>query len=264
MKSLTKSTSHLISALRNRAISLIVWIFTNRKKIIISSLILIFLIMIASLSFTAYIYIKYRPLIYSILDKDYTYKFERVVKARLAAPVRVKMPIEQEVEFPFKHDLRIKFPFKDVLSIPLKHKFKIDLDEPITILIDHTFPINETVHLNTVFPIDTKTSVNIFGIKKDIGIKGNIPVDYHVPIKHDFHYQDKISFISPEPIIIPIDNVFDIPLDIVLDVNLPIDMSLKVPLKIDFDTEFFLEQKIPVLIEFDISFNPLKGIEITQ
>ncbi|MDY6935520.1 MAG: hypothetical protein SVZ03_15005 [Spirochaetota bacterium] len=233
-------------------------------RIIIFVIILFFLIFLGFIGVTTYVFFKYRPVIWSFLDTDYTYKFDRLVNAQLAAPIRISLPVEQRINIPFKKLLRAKVPFKTVLSIPINKTFELPFEKPISVYLDHVFPVNEVVHLDTKLPIDTVTTISLFGINKDVRVKGDFPVDFDIPIDHKFRINDNISFLPKEPVSVPINHTFDVPVDIVVDVNFPIDVDLDVPLKLDFETDLTIDQKLPVIIEFEIIFNPLKGIEIKQ
>ena len=234
-----------------------------RKAIFI--FVIFFSLMITGfIGLSIYFYIEYRPLISSIINAGYTYKFKRKIFAKLAGPVRIKLPIEQQVTLPFKQIFRARVPFKTTFSIPVNQTFSLPIKEPISIYINHKFPIKEKVHINTTFPIDTTATVSLFGIDKDVKVKGNFPLNVKVPIDHKFHFDERISFKMTEPINVPIDQTFDIPIDVIVDAKFPIDMEITVPLKLYFDTDINIDQKIPVLIEFDMIFSPLKGIEVIQ
>ncbi len=272
-KELKKGKSTSIFNSLNKVIGDFIYSFIDqvivpRKKVVIPIIITIFIffsiLSIGVIGVSTYYIIKYRHVVYSFFTSGYTYKYKRQLEVKLASPIRIKLPIEQEITVPFKKRLSTRVPFKAVLSIPVKHTFDIPFEEPLKIHVNHAFPVKEFVKINSVFPIDTTVTVSVFGIDKDVRINGEFPLNVDVPIDHEFSFNETIEFQSMEPISVPVNYVFDVPVDIEVDVDIPIDMELTVPLKIDIDTDLIIEEKLPLILEFDMIINPFKGIEIIQ
>lgn len=233
-------------------------LITARKKLLIALVICFACIII----FGVFFFIKSTPVLWSMLNNDYKFHFTTQVWAKLAAPVRVNMPIDQTFKVPFKDKIHVKLPFKTVMSMPINQTFDIPFRKPVKINLDHTFPINEVVHLKAVIPIDTVANISLFGINKDLGVRGTFPVDVDVPVVHNFRLNDTFDFTVKDPVRIDINDVFNVPIDMNVDMDLPVDMILNVPMKIDFNTEIEINEKLPVIMEFDVIINPLKGVNI--
>lgn len=247
-----------LHSLRSEIKSYIAETFQSRKKFFLS-LILAFLTLMI---FCAFYLIKTIPTTWNFLNSDYKYHVKTLVWVNIGAPVNISVPTDEIFQIPFKETLDLTVPFKAVIPIPINQNFEIPIEKPVSIKLDHTFPIKETVRVKTVVPLDTTTQVKAFGISKNVAIKADVPFDAEVPIDHPFRLNDTLSFNVKEPLSIFINHTFNVPMDLMVDVELPLDLKVAVPMKFNYKTQIDVKEKIPIIVEFDIVINPLGGIKI--
>ncbi len=228
-------------------------------QIIFSALMIIFTLMFSVILFLIY---QNWDLIKTISTSGYSFNTSIEVLARIETPVKVSAPLEQNIKLPFKENLHINLPIKTTLSVPIVNTFEIPIEKPISITIDHKFPVNEVVAIDVMAPIDSDVNAKLFGIEKSVKIHGELPIKLDVPISHEFRFKDTFKLRVIDPISMPIDHVFNIPVEIDIDTYIPVDVMLDIPVKLNLDSEILIKDEIPVILDLDINFNPLKGITV--
>ena len=233
--------------------------FVRTRKKVFSGLALLFSTVIICGSI---LLVQSIPSAWRFLRSDIKYHVKTLVWVNIGAPVKITIPIKEVFLIPFKENLDVSVPVKGMIPIPIHHTFDFPVEKPIVINLDHSFPIKETLNVKTVVPINSTTNVNLFGINKNVDIKADIPVNFDFLLDHPFHFKEKMSLELTEPLSVYIDHTFNVPIDMTVDVNLPLDLDISVPLDFEYKTDITIKDKIPIIVEFDIVVNPLKGIRI--
>ncbi len=228
-------------------------------RIFFSSLMILFTFISGVILFLVY---QNRDLIKTISTSGHTFTTSIEVLARIETPVKIFAPLEKNIKLPFKQNLHVNVPIKTTLSVPIINTFDVPIEKPISISIDHKFPVNEVVAIDVMAPIDSDVDAKLFGIEKNIKIHGELPIKLDVPISHEFRLNDTFKLSVIDTISMPINHIFDIPVEIDIDATIPVDVTLDIPVKIDLESEIFIKDEIPVILDLEINFNLLKGITI--
>jgi hypothetical protein len=112
------------------------------------------------------------------------------------------------------------------------------------------FHADERLNIKTEFPFETKVTIKILGVNTDVPVKGVIPLNIDIPLKHDFHIKDTLAVKPQGSLPFPINSVFDVPLDFMLHGKVPIDGMLAAPIKDKFNTDVILKDRLPITLEF--------------
>ena len=113
--------------------------------------------------FAFFIY-KHRALIGQLAKDGYSFNTSAVVMVKLDAPVSVNAPVKQNFKVPFKEVVHVKAPVKTQIPVHINKIFSIQTDNPIQITIDHKFPLNEIIRIDTVFPVNSEIDATVFGL----------------------------------------------------------------------------------------------------
>lgn len=205
------------------------------------------------LAFSTYFLVKYGPFMLSLYEQKYIFK--RIVTASADSNIPVSASIDQVLSVPVKKDIHFSYPLKTAINVPVNHTFYVPFDKPINIPIDHVFRVDENIRFKSEVPFETTVNIKIFGMNKEVPVKGTIPLDMVIPIKHDFHIQDTIAVKSKNPIPFPMKYTFDVPVDIMLKGDIPIDEVISVPIKSQINADVMLKKKFPVTVEFSAFFD---------
>ena len=209
-------------------------------------------VFIIFISFATYFLLKYGPAILI---------YKRIITASVDSSIPVSASVDQVIRIPLKKNVHYSVPFKSVIKLPVNQKFQVAFDKPLNIPIDHVFHVDETIRFKTEVPFETKVTINIFGINKDVPVKGIIPLNMAIPLKHDFHIKDTIAVKPQEPITFPVNSTFEVPVDVLLKGEVPVDEMISVPIKDRINADVMLKDKIPVTLEFSSFFGKKKVIK---
>lgn len=216
-------------------------------------------IFIIFIIFLLYFFVKYGPVVLSLYEQRYIYK--RIITASVDSSLPVTASVDHTFQIPIKNNFDYAVPVKTVVSLPVNQKFNITFDKPLNIPIDHVFHVDEKLNVKTEFPFETKVTVKILGVNTDVPVKGVIPLNLVIPLKHDFHIKDTLAIKPQEALPFPINSVFDVPLDFVLKGKVPIEGMISVPIKDKFNADVILRDKLPVTLQFSSFFDHKNLIE---
>lgn len=212
--------------------------------------------------FLLFLVVKHHETIFYMLKNGYTYQTSAEVMIKVDTPVKVDSPVKKTLQIPINQLIHVTVPVKTSVTIPVKQNFYVDLKKPIAIKIDHEFPVHDIVSINFTAPVDTDIMATAFGVSKNVHIKGGIPISFDVPISQNFRVNDTFMLKINDPIAIPVSHVFQIPVETKIDVDVPVNLLMDVPLNTKIQTDIMIQGEVPVLIDFEINFDLLKGITI--
>ena len=222
-------------------------------------LIIALFVFIIFISFLIYFFVKYVPVVQSLYEQRYIYK--KTITASVDSSFPVLASVDQEFHVPIKQNFPYSAPIKTVIKVPVNQTFNVTFDKPLNIPIDQVFRVNEKINLKTEFPFETKVTIKILGVNTEVPVKGVIPLNMMIPVKHDFHIKDNMAVQLQEPIAVPINSIFDVPVDFILKGYVPIDETISVPIKDKFNADVILKDRIPVTLEFSSFFGNKKTIK---
>lgn len=206
-----------------------------------------------------YFFVKYGPIVLSLYEQRYIYK--RIITATVDSSLPVSASVDHTFHIPIKNEFDYAVPVKTVVKLPVNQKFNITFDKPLDIPIDHVFHVDEKINVKTEFPFETKVNIKILGVSTEVPVKGVIPLNVVIPLKHDFHIKDTMAIKPREALPVPVNSVFDVPLDFVLRGKVPVEGMISVPIKDNFDADVMLKDKLPVTLQFSSFFDQKKVIE---
>jgi len=221
-------------------------------------LISIFFVFMMFVAFLIYFFVKYGPIVLSLYEQRYIYK--KVITASVDSSFPVSATIDQVSQIPIKENFQYSVPVKTVIKAPVNQKIIVPFDKPLNIPIDHVFRLDEKINVKTDFPFETKVTIKMFGVNKDVPVKGVIPLNIVIPLKHDIHIKDTLAVTPQESITFPINSIFEVPVDFTLKGEAPIDRTISVPIKDKFNADVMLKDRIPVTLEFGSFFANKKFI----
>ncbi|KFZ44524.1 hypothetical protein DS62_00540 [Smithella sp. SC_K08D17] len=216
-------------------------------------------VFIVFVAFLIYFFVKYGPIVLSLYEQRYIYK--RIITASVDSSIPASASIDHTFHIPIKNEFDYAVPVKTVVKVPVNQKFNVTFDKPLNIPIDHVFRMDEKLNIKTEFPFETKVTIKILGVNIDVPVKGVMPLNLVIPLKHDFHIKDTLAVKLQESLPVPINSVFDVPLDFVLHGKTPIDGMLSVPIKDTVNVDVILRDKLPVTLQFSSFFDQKKVIE---
>lgn len=208
--------------------------------------------------FLTYFFVKYGPVVLSLYEQRYIYK--RIITASVDSSLPVSASIDHTFHVPIKKEFDYAVPVKTVVKLPVNQKFNVTFDKPLNVPIDHVFHIDEKVNIKTDFPLDTKVTVKVFGINTNVPVKGIIPLDIMVPLRHDFRIRGTLAIKPEEALSFPVNSVFDVPLDFMLKGKVPVEGTISIPIKDKFNADVMLRDKLPVTLQFSSFFGQKKFI----
>jgi len=221
-------------------------------------LIIILSVFLSFVAFLVYFFVKYGPIVLSLYEQRYIYK--KVITASVDSSFPVSATIDQVSQISIKKDFQYSVPVKTVVRVPINQTFNVTLDKPLNIPIDHVFHVDEKIDVKTQFPFETKVAIKILGVNTDVPVKGVIPLNMVIPVKHDFHIKDILTVKPQETMALPINSILDVPIDFTLKGNVPVDGTIPAVLKDKFNAEVMLKDRIPVTLEFGSFFTNKKFI----
>jgi hypothetical protein len=207
---------------------------------ILVSIIAVFAIFFICIS--GYFFVRYGPVMLNLAKKDF------MIEKTVGINTKTSIPITAAIK-------EINFPIKTNFKIPVDYTFYIPLEKPIYVPIDHTFHLNENIHITAQVPFNTTVTTTILGVKTTLPIKGVIPIDTMIPINHDLHVSDTIAIKSNDPIPVPVHHTFDVPVNISLN-GKSADSSF-IPSGSTIDADVTIKGEIPITAEF----NPFYDME---
>jgi len=219
-------------------------------------LIIALFVFIIFISFLIYFFIKYGPVVLGLYEQRYIYK--KIITASVDSSFPVSASIDQVSQIPIKENFQFSVPVKTVIKAPVNQKIIVPFDKPLNIPIDHVFRLDEKINVKTEFPFETKVTIKILGVKTDVPVKGVIPLNIMIPLKHDIHIKDTLAVTPQESLAFPINSIFEVPVDFTLKGEAPIERTISVPIKEKFNAEVMLKEKIPVTLEFSSFFGNKK------
>lgn len=231
----------------------------NNSRIFRFFLISASFVFIIFISFLIYFFVKYGPIVLSLYEQRYIYK--RIITATVDSSLPVSASIDHTFHIPIKNEFDYAVPVKTVVKVPVNQKFNVTFDKPLNIPIDHVFHVDENINVKTEFPFETKVTIKILGVTTDVPVKGVIPLNMMIPLKHDFHIKDTMAVKPQESLPFPINSVFDVPLDFILHGKVPIDGMISVPIKDKFNADIILKDRLPITLEFSSFFDQKKVVE---
>ena len=237
-------------------------VFQHYKKFFYVALSIFLFSIITCTIMAAIFFIKNHDLVIDVIKNGYTFRTSAEVMIRVNSPVTVNSPVKKILKIPVKNTFSVEVPVKTSVVIPVEKNFMVELKKPIAINIDHMFPVKEMVPINFTAPVDTDVVVKTFGVSKKVHISGGIPIKFDVPIFQEFRVNDTFMLKINEPISIPISHVFTIPIETQIKTDVPVDLLLDIPLDTKIDTNIMIQGEVPVLIDFEINFDLLKGISV--
>jgi len=217
-----------------------------------------FFIFIIFIAFLTYFFVKYGPIVLSLYEQRYIYK--RIITASVDSSLPVLVSVDHTFHIPIKNEFDYAVPVKTVVKLPVNQKFNITFDKPLDIPLDHVFHVDEKINVKAEFPFETKVNIKILGVSTEVPVKGVIPLNMVIPLKHDFHIKDTLAIKPQEALPFPVNSVFDVPLDFVLKGKVPIEGMISVPIKDKFDADVMLKDKLPVTLQFSSFFDQKKVI----
>ena len=216
-------------------------------------------VFIVFVAFLIYFFVKYGPIVLSLYEQRYIYK--RIITVSVDSSIPVSTSIDHTFHIPIKNEFDYAVPVKTVVKVPVNQKFNVTFDKPLNIPIDHVFRVDEKLNIKTEFPFETKVTIKILGVNTDVPVKGVIPLNLVIPLKHDFHIKDTLAVKPQESLPFPINSVFDVPLDFMLHGKIPIEGTISVPIKDKFNADVILKERLPITLEFSSFFDQKKMVK---
>lgn len=176
----------------------------------------------------------------------------------------VTAQLDTEFKVPFQKEINFSLPIQAELDVPIRDIFNVKVDKPITLDLDNRFPIEETVKIKGEMPLETSVDTEIMGIPTRVPIKGVIPLDFDLPLKHKVKIKDKFDLKVISNIPSEIKQNIKVPLELVARGNFSLNEEIPVPIKGALKTRLGVAGSLPCLIVFDIYFDPFKGFVIDQ
>jgi len=215
-----------------------------------------FFVSIIFVVFLIYFFVKYAPVILSLYEQRYIYK--RIITVSVDSSIPVSASIDHTFHIPIKNEFDYAVPVKTVIKLPVDKEFKVTFDKPLNIPIDHVFHVDEKINVKTEFPFETKLAIKILGVNMNVPVKGVIPLNMVIPLKHDFHIKDTLAVKPQAALPVPVNSIFDVPVDFILRGKLPIDGMMSVPIKDKVNADVMLRDKLPVTLQFSSFFDQKK------
>lgn len=172
----------------------------------------------------------------------------------------VTAQLDTELKVPFQKEINFSLPIKAELDVPIKDVFDVKVGKAITLDMDNRFPIDETVKIKGEMPLETNVDTEIMGIPTRVPIKGTIPLDFSLPLKHEVRIKDKFKLRVLGSIPSEITQNITVPLDLVARGNFALNEEIPVPIKGALKTRLGISGAMPCLIELDLHYDPFRGM----
>jgi hypothetical protein len=174
----------------------------------------------------------------------------------------VTAQLDTQFKVPFQKEINFSLPIQAELDVPIDDIFNVKVKSPITLDMDNRFPIEEIVKIKGEMPLETNVDTEIMGIPTKVPIKGMIPLDFSIPLKHNVRIKDKFDLKVASSIPSEIKQNITVPLSLVAKGNFALNEEIPVPIKGSLQTRLGISGNVPCLIELDIYFSPLKGFVV--
>jgi len=189
-------------------------------------------------------------------------KIAKEINIAMDYQLPVTAQLDTEFKVPFQKEINFSLPIQAELDVPIKDIFNVKVDKPITLDVDNRFPIEEIVRIKGQMPLETTVDTEIMGIPTRVPIKGVIPLDFSLPLKHNVRIKDKFDLKVISSIPSEIKQNIKVPLELVAKGNFSLNEEIPVPIKGALNTRLGVSGSLPCIIEFDLHFDPLKGFVI--
>lgn len=186
-------------------------------------------------------------------------KIAKEINIAMDYQLPVTAQLDTEIKVPFQKEINFSLPIQAELDVPIRDIFDVKVGKPITLDIDNKFPIEEIVQIKGQMPLETTVDTEIMGIPTRVPIKGTIPLDFALPLKHNVRIKDKFNLKVISNIPSEIKQNIKVPLELVAKGNFALNEEIPVPIKGALKTRLGVSGSLPCLIEFDLHFDPLKG-----
>ncbi|WP_156906667.1 hypothetical protein [Desulforegula conservatrix] len=191
-------------------------------------------------------------------------KIAKEINISMDYQLPVTAQLDTEFKVPFQKEINFSLPIQAELDVPIRDIFNVKVDKPIKLDVDNKFPIEETVQIKGQMPLETTVDTEIMGIPTRVPIKGMIPLDFSLPLKHNVRIKDQFDLKVISNIPSEIRQNIKVPLELVAKGNFALNEEIPVPIKGALKTRLGVSGSLPCLIEFDMHFDPLKGFVVDQ
>lgn len=174
----------------------------------------------------------------------------------------VTAQLDTEFKVPFQKEINFSLPIQAELDVPIDEIFDVKVKSPVTLDMDNRFPIEEIVRIKGEMPLETNVDTEIMGIPTKVPIKGMIPLDFSIPLKHKVRIKDRFDLRIAGNIPSTIKQNIKVPLSLVAKGNFALNEEIPVPIKGALKTRLGISGNVPCLIELDMHYNPLKGFVV--
>lgn len=164
----------------------------------------------------------------------------------------VNAAFDHDFPIQLKTDIPVKIPVSAILKIPINETFKIPLNKTFPVVLDKPFHIKDTIRVITRLPLDTTIETRVMGIKMNIPVKGEIPVDMLVPLDQDIQITGEILVSIQEPLSAPINQVVEAPINFEVKGVMPLNTAITAPIDTNIACTISIPDDLPV--EMDLNF----------
>ena len=204
--------------------------------------------MIVIALFTFYL-IKYWPVLKHLHESHF--KVKRSINVSIDTVFPVTATIDTNLMIPLNEDLPYSIPVKSTIQVPLDDNLSVPITSPITIELDHTFHIEKDIYVLSELPVDKTVETEIMGVKANVPIRTDIPVELTFPLKEDIDIKEKLTLLASDPVQCNLKKSIDVPIDFNVEGFFPLREEISIPLKADIPSQVTLRGTMPILIELD-------------
>lgn len=154
---------------------------------------------------------------------------DQAALVRLPSELAVRASVTNKVQVRVDQTLRVRVPVHETLMIPIKEAIPLMVNLDTSIPIDLDVPIQQTLHVDQVFDLDTQVQTKILGIPITVPVQGKVPVKADVPINLVIPVRKQLPISLSAPASIRLLEPLQAQVDTVLDTQVPIRGSFDLP-----------------------------------
>ncbi|MDI6797115.1 MAG: hypothetical protein QMD09_09220 [Desulfatibacillaceae bacterium] len=190
----------------------------------------------------------------------------------LNKPMAVSMDERFDVKARFNHlfpialdaQIPIEVPVSEKLIIPINEIFAVPLDSSFAVTLSRPLRVKELIHVEGNLPLDTIVEAEVFGIKKQIPIKGVVPVRFAFNLDQEIGVDGGFHVHMDEPLQVKINQQVEAPINFVVKGNVPLKQNIMVPVSGDLDCAIEMVNELPLNMKLDLKAKDLgEGVKIT-
>jgi hypothetical protein len=189
----------------------------------------------------------------------------------LNKPMSVSMAERFDVKARFDHlfpialdaQIPIEVPVSEKLIIPINEIFAVPLDSSFAVTLSRPLRVKELIHVEAHVPLDTVVEAEVFGIKKQVPIKGVVPVRFAFNLDQEIGVEGGFHVHMDEPLQVKINQQVEAPINFVVRGMVPLKQNIMVPVAGDLDCAIEMVNELPLNMKLDLNAKDLgDGVKV--